>query len=75
MGLIVAHRQFRQTWVNVQILWYRLTAAGRHLSGEDRIESAVHLAERRKNCIPFAAMTAIGLLGTLTWLFLVRGIP
>jgi prepilin peptidase CpaA len=72
VGLIVAHRQFRKTWVNLQILWYRLSAAGRHLSREDRIEAEVQDAERRKNCIPFAAMTAIGVFATLAWFFFVR---
>jgi prepilin peptidase CpaA len=69
LGLIVAHRRFQQTWVNLQILWYRLNAAGRRLSGEDRIEAEVNSGERRKTCIPFAAMMAVGLLGTLAWLF------
>ena len=72
VALILAHRQFRQTWVSVQILWYRLTAAGRRLGGEDCVESAVQMAERRKNCIPFAAMTAIGVFATLAWFFLGR---
>jgi prepilin peptidase CpaA len=75
LGLIIAHRRFRKTWVNLQILWYRLTAAGRHLSGEDHIEWEMNLAERRKNCIPFAAMTAIGLVGTLAWFLIGRDIP
>jgi len=75
LGLIARHRRFRETWVDLRILWYRLTAASRHLGQEDRVEAELNHAERRKNCIPFAAMTAIGLLGTLTWFFFVRGAP
>jgi prepilin peptidase CpaA len=71
--LIVAHGHWRRTWLNVRIAWYRLTALGRQLGGEDRVEAEVKSAERRKNCIPFAAMMAIGLFGTLVWLFLVSG--
>jgi prepilin peptidase CpaA len=70
IALIVAHRQFRQTWINLQILWFRLAAAGRRLGQEDRVEAAAEAADRRKNCIPFAAMMAIGLAATLGWLFL-----
>ena len=70
---IVAHGQWRRTWVNVRIAWYRVKAVGRRLGGEDRIEAEVQGAERRKNCIPFAAMMAVGLFGTLIWLFYLRG--
>ena len=70
--LIVVHGQWRRTWVNLQIACYQLAAIGRHIAGENRVEAEVKGAERRKHCIPFAAMTAIGLFGTLAWLFMAR---
>jgi prepilin peptidase CpaA len=73
VALLVAYGHWRRTWINVRIAWYRLTAIGRHLGGEDRVEQAVQGAEPRKNCIPFAAMMALGLCGTLIWFTLVRG--
>jgi prepilin peptidase CpaA len=71
--LIVAHGQWNRTWLNIRIAWYRVRAVGRRLGGEDRVEAEVQGSERRKNCIPFAAMTAIGMFGTLVWLFFLRG--
>jgi prepilin peptidase CpaA len=71
--LIITHGLWRRTWVNVQIAWYRFTAITRQFGGEDRVEAAVNSAERRKNCIPFAAMMAIGLFATLVWFVYVRG--
>jgi Flp pilus assembly protein protease CpaA len=72
VALIVAHGQWRRTWINLQIAWFRLAASGQPSAGEHRVEVEVKGAECRKHCIPFAAMTAIGLVGTLAWLFLAR---
>jgi prepilin peptidase CpaA len=63
LGLMVAHRQFRRTWINLGNLWHGSTPA-------NRVALEVTSMERRKNCIPFAAMMAVGLLGvwTLIWI-------
>jgi prepilin peptidase CpaA len=67
--LIATHGHWRRTWVNFQIACHKLIVIGRHLGGDDRVELQVSSAERRKNCIPFAAMMAIGVFCTLAWLY------
>lgn len=71
--LILMQGAYQKTWVNLKILWYRYKAIARHVAGEDQVEAAVNSPTRRQQCIPFAAMIALGILGTLGWLFVVRG--
>jgi prepilin peptidase CpaA len=71
MILLLRSRKLRETWVNLQIAWYRLKAVGRYLGSESDVEAAVTQAERRQRLVPFAAMVAVGLVGallTLAWL-------
>jgi prepilin peptidase CpaA len=68
--LIVACGRVRQTWVNLQIIWHRLAAVGRHLGAEDRIEAEVDRDDRRRRIIPFAAMVAVGIILVAVWCWL-----
>jgi prepilin peptidase CpaA len=61
--LVLTNRRLRETWVNLQIAWYRLKAMGRYLGSD--VEGAVTLAGRRQRLVPFAAMVAIGLIVAL----------
>jgi prepilin peptidase CpaA len=63
----------RQTWVHLQILWHRITAIGRHLGADDRVESEVNQSDRRGRVVPFAAMIAVGFVGILVWALLRPG--
>jgi prepilin peptidase CpaA len=65
--LVLTHRKFAETWLNLKLLWYRVSAFGRHLGAEDRVEIAVRRADREGRLIPFAAMVAIGVLTTFVW--------
>jgi prepilin peptidase CpaA len=65
--LITMSRKLLETWVNMQILWHRVTVFGRYLGADDRVESAVNQDDRRKRVIPFAAMVAVGIIATLMW--------
>jgi prepilin peptidase CpaA len=65
--LIFTHGRLRETWLNLQILWFRVRAFGRHLGAEDQVEAAVSRADRGSRLIPFAAMIAIGVVATLAW--------
>jgi prepilin peptidase CpaA len=65
--LILTHKRLGETWLNLQILWYRITAFGRHLGAEDQVETAVRRADRSTRLIPFAVMIAIGVVATLAW--------
>jgi prepilin peptidase CpaA len=63
--LIVTCRRFSDTWVNLKIIYYRLTAVARHLGADDHVELAVTKDDRRSRVIPFAAMVALGMLGLM----------
>jgi prepilin peptidase CpaA len=70
--LLLKYRQVSETWVNLQIVWYRLKTIGRALASEDNIEAAVTRADRRQRVIPFAAMVALGLFALLAMALLAR---
>jgi prepilin peptidase CpaA len=63
--LLLTSRRLRETWVNLQIAWYRLKAVGRYLGSDSGVEGAVTQAERRQRLVPFAAMVAVGLIVAL----------
>jgi prepilin peptidase CpaA len=63
--LVVANGRIRETWLNFRIIWLRVSAFGRHLGADDRVEQEVNRADRRRRVIPFAAMIAVGLVGLL----------
>jgi len=65
MILLLMSRRLRETWLNMQIAWYRLKAVGRYLGSDSDVESAVTRADRRQRLVPFAAMVAVGLIGAL----------
>lgn len=65
--LVFAHRKAAETWLNLKILWYRVSAFGRYLGAEERVETAVCRTDRASRLIPFAAMVAIGVVVTLAW--------
>ena len=69
--LLVTSWKLRETWINLQIAWYRLKAVGRYLGSDSNVEAAATRAERRQRLVPFAAMVAIGLIVALvatSWL-------
>lgn len=65
--LILTYGSLRETWVNLQIIWLRLTAAFRHVAAEDSVEAELSRDNRRRRVIPFAAMVAVGIVGLLLW--------
>ena len=72
--LILFYGRFRETLVNFQILWHRLTVLSRHVGAEDLVEQEVNRADRRRRIIPFAAMVALGLLAVLAFTYW-KGLP
>jgi prepilin peptidase CpaA len=66
--LIIMSSKLCDTWINLQIMWHRVTVFGRYLGADDRVEAHVVRDGRRKRIIPFAAMLAIGIIATLVWL-------
>jgi prepilin peptidase CpaA len=63
--VIVFYRTTGDTWSNLRILWFRFQTVGRYLGSDDRVESAVGLADRRGRLIPFALMIAVGTVVTV----------
>jgi hypothetical protein len=60
--LIVVHKRYQQTWVNLKIIYYRVTTVARHLAADDHVEVAVNKDDRRARLIPFAPMVALGVI-------------
>jgi prepilin peptidase CpaA len=60
--VILWRGRLRETWLNFQVIWYRVAAASKHFSSEDGIEHAVRQPNRRERVIPYASMIAIGVL-------------
>jgi Flp pilus assembly protein protease CpaA len=69
VGLLVLSRSASETWLNLQILVFRLSTLGRHLGSEDRLETEIKRADHRRRLIPFAAMVALGVVATYVWVF------
>jgi prepilin peptidase CpaA len=65
IGLMLRYDRGRDTWIDLQILWHRMRALGRHFAAEDRVEFELRRPEHRRRVIPFAAMVALGLIGLL----------
>ncbi len=66
--LLVTAASLRETLLNMQLLWFRLSCLGRHLAYEDRVEVEVKRHDRRRRLIPFSAMIALGLVATVAWM-------
>jgi prepilin peptidase CpaA len=66
--LLVLSGGIQEAVIHMQILWLRMTALGRHLGADDRIEAEVKRDDRRKRLVPFAAMVAVGVIATYFWL-------
>jgi prepilin peptidase CpaA len=69
--IILIYQRTSETWVNLQIAWHRLSAVGRHLGANERVELEVARSGRRARIIPFAAMIALGMLGLVAWMWFV----
>jgi len=65
LALAAFQGRLRETLLNVQILWLRLTTVGRYLGANDRVELEVNRADRRRRLVPFAAMIALGIVATV----------
>lgn len=68
LGLALFHGRLAETLVNLQILLHRLSTIGKHLGADDRVETEVDRADRRRRVIPFGAMVAVGVVTTFLYL-------
>jgi prepilin peptidase CpaA len=65
--LVVACGRLREGCVNLQILWHRIAAVGRHIGAEDKIETEVQRDDRRRRLVPFGPMVLVAVITTLIW--------
>jgi prepilin peptidase CpaA len=73
-GLIVYYGKVGETMIKLAIAWHKLTALGRHLLPEERLEDELARTDRRRRLIPFAAMMSFGFIATLLWFWNGRGL-
>jgi len=70
VGVILYHRQLRGTWVNFQILLYRLRSIGQYLwhgDGRETVQDIAKQPDRRRRLVPVSAMMAAGVLAYILW--------
>jgi prepilin peptidase CpaA len=67
VALLVFRHGLQDAAIHMHILWLRLSAFGRHLGNDARIEAEVKRDDRRSRLIPFAAMVAVGVIATFVW--------
>lgn len=67
--IVVFGGRSRDTWMRMKILWYRFTAFSRYMAAEPQVEAEVRSSDRRRRVVPFAAMTTIGLVVLLIWIW------
>jgi prepilin peptidase CpaA len=71
--LLLTYRRLKESWVNLQVAWYRVKAISRYLGSDESVAVEVNRSDRRQRLIPFAAMVVIGLVaGLLAAFFLAR---
>ena len=66
MVLILLSGRARETWIDLQVLLFRIMAFGHHLGADARLEAEVKRADRYR-LVPFGAMVAVGLAAILIW--------
>ena len=67
---MVYHGRVSETWLNLQIMWFRLLAVGQYLRASEECESVQTIArrpDRRRHLIPFSAMITVGVVANLAW--------
>src|SRR5262245_47435106 len=68
--LIISFGRLRETWVSLKIIWHRVAAASRYLGAEDRVEAELRRPDRRQRVIPFGVMVMVGIIVTVTCIWL-----
>jgi prepilin peptidase CpaA len=65
--LTVMSGRLRETWIEVQIILFRLMAFGQYLGADGRLEAEMKRSDRRRRLVPFGAMLALGLVAVIAW--------
>jgi prepilin peptidase CpaA len=63
-----------ESWLNLQVVLFRMMALGHHLGSGVRLEDEIKRADRRRRLVPFGAMVAVGFGAILAWFIWVESI-
>jgi prepilin peptidase CpaA len=65
--LMLVSSKIRETWLDIQAAWHRLTRPGKHWCADPELAAVMKGVARRRRIVPFAAMVAVGVLATCVW--------
>lgn len=68
--LTAATGRLRETWLNLQVIFYRFMTVGHYLRAGDQLESVQTIAQqpdRKQRLIPVSAMMALGVVVNIIW--------
>jgi prepilin peptidase CpaA len=63
--LILSSGNLRETWIELQVVLFRIMAFGQYLGADGRLEDEMKRADRRHRLVPFGAMLVVGLLAVI----------
>jgi prepilin peptidase CpaA len=66
--LVLSKGSLRETWIELQVVLFRIMAFGQFLGADSRLEDEVMHPDRRRRLVPFGAMLAVGLVLLLLWI-------
>jgi hypothetical protein len=68
--LILTSGNLRETWIELQIVLFRIMAFGQYLGADGRLEAELKRHDRHHRLVPFGAMLALGLALIVGWCLL-----
>src|SRR6202034_1502829 len=60
--LILSSGSLRETWIELQVVLFRIMAFGQYLGADGRLEDEMNRPDRRHRLVPFGAMLVVGLI-------------
>jgi prepilin peptidase CpaA len=65
--LVLSSGNLRESWIELQVLLFRIAAFGQYLGADGRLEAEMRRSDRRHRLVPFGAMLALGLAALMLW--------
>ena len=63
--LILRSGSLRETWLELQVILFRISAFGQLLGAGRRLEDEMRRSDRRRRLVPFGAMLVVGLIAVI----------
>jgi prepilin peptidase CpaA len=67
--LILSSGNLRESWIELQVMLFRIMAFGHYLGADGRLEAELKRPDRHQRLVPFGAMLAVGLTLIIGWCF------